>query len=206
MNLALFSEISVRDYYDTAVTQQAERRVFNIPDSDLRMQPAQQIIDGILTILSPGRLVLDPVLNEEVRTDTTDRLRIRRWLEFSGSARLLTLRPRQYYATPPRVSLLQAPAAGQAGRVLLEMTVRTLEEKTDFDRYCTSEFAKVLEYAGWVNEDLDHYECGAREWLLTLIDAKITRLRAHARPDEMDGSAQDHAAGKSLPLSKLSSN
>lgn len=206
MNLPLFSELSVRDYYDTAVTQQAERRVFNIPDGDLRSQPAQHLIESILTILSPGRLVLDPVLNEEVRTDSQDRMRIRRWLEFSGSARLLTLRPRQYYAAPPRVSLLQAPAAGQAGRVLLEMTVHTLEERTDFDRYCTSEFAKVLEYSGWVNDDLDHYECGAREWLLTLIDAKISRLRGNMRPGGMGDGTLEATGRDNPPFSRLSTN
>ena len=216
MHLPLFSEISVRDYFDSAVTQQAERRVFNVSDDHLQTQPATQLIDGILIILSPGRLVVDADVSEEIRTDTLERMRIRRWLEFSGNARLLSLRPRQYYAAPPSVHLLQPPAAGQAGRIVFEMTVRTLEDKAAFDRYCDAEFAKVREYVHWVNDDLDHYEQGAREWLLTLIEARLARLRrtptrpdASAPPESDDHSTE--AAGRderhgTLPFANLSSN
>ncbi len=176
MNLALFGESSLREYYDTNVMQSSERRVFNVPDEELCSVPAQKIIENILTILSPGRLVIAPEVNEERHTTVDQRTRIRRWLEFSGSMRLLTLRPRQYYASPPHVSLLQPPASGQSGRIIIEQTVRSIADQSQFDEYCTAEFRKITDYAGWINEDLDSHEQSARAWLLTLIEAKIRRI------------------------------
>lgn len=176
MNLSLFSEFSVQEFYDSTVTQIAERRVFNINDEDLRANSTQSHIDGILTILSPGRLVLDPTVNEESHTDVNQQRRIRRWIEFCGSVRLLTLRPRQYYATPPHVGALQPPASGQVGRIIIEHSIGSLAEENQFNEFCDSEFRKIKDYSAWVNEDLEYYELTARGWIQTLIDAKKKRL------------------------------
>ena len=206
MNLVLFNDASVRDFFESAVTQQAERRLFNLTDADIRAQSPGQLIDGILTILSPGRLVVDPTVNEETRNDVQDRMRMRRWLEFSGSTRLLTLRPRQYYARPPTVTLLQPPASGQAGRVVVEFVIRTLAEQQEFDRYCEGEFSRILDYAKWVNEDLDHYDQVAKEWLLTLLEAKLKRLKDDegSRGAGRGSGAGNH--GPDLTLENLSAN
>lgn len=189
MNLALFSETPVRDFYDSAVTHFAERRVFDITDDVLRSTPSVQLIDNILTVLSPGRLVLDPVINEEMNSESGQSLLVRRWLEYCGSVRLLTLRPRQYYATPPYVSVLQPPAAGRPGRIVLEQRVRGTADEPLFDEFCSTEFGKIRDYCVWVNEDLDYYEHIIRGWLLTLIITKKKRLRLpeHNRrsPDEL---------------------
>jgi hypothetical protein len=195
MNLALFSELSVRDHFDSAVTQQAERRIFELTEKDILTNSTARLIDNILTILSPGRLVLDPAVNEELRTDERQRMRIRRWMEFCGSARLTSLRPRQYYATPPVVSMLQPPAGGQTGRILLEQTVSTLSEKSQFDDYCTLEFGKITDYVGWVNDDLDYCEQIARNWLLTLLDSKVRHFSGPDLSDLGEDPVTEEAAG-----------
>lgn len=189
MNLALFSEMSVRDFYDSTVTQQVERRVFDLTEDELFGTPPSTRIEHLLSVSGHGRLVLDPAVNEEVRTREDDRMIIRRWLEYSGSARLLSLRPRQYHATPPFVSLLQSPAAGQAGRILLEQSVRTAPEKRLFDEFCETEFRKITEYVCWINDDLDYYERIAREWLLSILESRINRLESRGPERERTAAA-----------------
>lgn len=199
MNLALFSEMSVRDFYDSTVTQQVERRIFDLTEDEaLGIQPSSRI-DRLLSVNGPGRLVLDPAVNEEVRTRDEDRLMIRRWLEYSGSARLLSLRPRQYHATPPFVSLLQSPSAGQAGRILLEQSVRTAPEKKLFDDFCETEFRKITEYVGWINDDLDYYERIAREWLLSILESRINRLESRGLEREETGATGPSGETLSFP-------
>ncbi len=182
MNLALFSQTSVREFYDATVTQAAEGRVFNVPDTELRTMPARNLVEGIIALYSPGRLVLDPVINEEAHAIPEQRRHIRRWMEFCGSVRLLTLRPRQYYSSPPHVSLLQPPAVAAAGRIVLEQIVHGVAEEMLFDEYCASEFRKISDYVEWINEDLDYYEMIARDWLLTLIEGKAR----HASSDRIE--------------------
>lgn len=189
MNLALFSEMSVRDFYDSTVTQQVERRIFDLTEDEVLGTHPSTRIDRLISISGPGRLVLDPSVNEEARTGAEDRLMIRRWLEYSGCARLLSLRPRQYHVTPPFVSLLQSPAAGQAGRILLEQCVRTAPEKRLFDEFCEGEFRKITEYVGWINDDLDYYERIAREWLLSILEARISRIESRELEREEAGAA-----------------
>ena len=190
MNLALFSEMSVRDFYDSTATQQVERRVFDLTEDEvLGMAPSVRI-EHLLSVCGPGRLVLDTAVNEEARTGEGDRLSIRRWLEYSGPTRLLSLRPRQYHSTPPFVSLLQSPSAGQAGRILLEQSVRTAPEKRLFDDFCETEFRKIIEYVGWINDDLDYYERIAREWLLSILEARISRIESRELERE-EASASD---------------
>ncbi|MFZ1729033.1 MAG: hypothetical protein WBQ23_10960 [Bacteroidota bacterium] len=178
MNLALFTEFSVQEFYDSTVTQLAERRVFNISDEDLCAEAAHIHIENILTVLNPGRLVLDGAMSEESYTDVNQKRRVRRWVEYCGSVRLLTLRPRQYYATPPHVSALQSPASGQPGRIIIEHSLNGVSEEAQFDDFCASEFRKITDYTLWVNEDLTYYEQTARSWLLTLIQAKKKRICA----------------------------
>lgn len=178
MNLALFSQISVREFYDTTVTQTAEGRVFSVEDEELDATAAQDIVERIIAQYNPGRLVLDPAVNHEIHAVHEQRRHVRRWMEFCGSVRLLTLRPRQYYASPPHVSLLQPPAVGTVGRIMLEEIVRSEAEESLFDEYCATEFRKISDYVRWINEDLEYCEQIARGWLLTLIEGKVRRLRS----------------------------
>ncbi|MDX9759395.1 MAG: hypothetical protein RBU27_09565 [Bacteroidota bacterium] len=191
MNLALFSEISVRDYYDTVVTQNAERRLFTITDEELHLQPPQRHVDHLIAASDTGRLVLDPTVNVEVRADTPDHMFIRRWLEYCGPMRLLSLRPRRYHSSPPFVSLLQPPAVGRPGRILLEQRVSGMSEKRVFDDFCDGEFRKIIEYGQWINDDLDYYERIAREWLLSMVETRVVRLNGKQR-DAGDGQNPGH--------------
>ena len=189
MNLALFSEISVRDYYDTVVTQNAERRLFTIPDDELRLQPPQRHVDHLIAANDTGRLVLDPTVNVEVRAETQDHMFIRRWLEYCGPMRLLSLRPRRYHSSPPFVSLLQPPAVGRPGRIVLEQRVTSIPDKRIFDDFCEGEFRKITEYGQWINVDLDYYEQIAREWLLSMVETRLVKLQGKSR-----GAAVPHVA------------
>ncbi|MFA6235495.1 MAG: hypothetical protein WC824_15070 [Bacteroidota bacterium] len=175
MNLALFTEMSVQEFYDSTVTQVAERRVFSISDEDICSVSAQEHIENILTALNPGRLVLDIAMNEESHTEADQKRRIQRWMEFCGALRLLMLRPRQYYASPPHISALQPPALGQPGRIIITQSVSGVSEGTQFNEFCASEFGKITDFADWVNQDLDYYEQVARGWLLTMIQARQKR-------------------------------
>ncbi|MBE0645346.1 MAG: hypothetical protein IH600_14785 [Bacteroidetes bacterium] len=176
MNLALFSELSVREYYDSNVIQAAERRVFSIPDEELCARTGSDLIQNILDGLSPERLVLLGAVHETTHRAGDQSVRIRRWMEYSGSVRLLTLRPRQYYASPPHVSALQPSSTDQPGSIIIEHSVRSIAEETQFDEFCAAEYKKITDYAVWVNEDLDYYEQSARSWLLTLVETKKKRL------------------------------
>ncbi len=180
MKLALFSQMSVRDYYDAHVIRTAERRVFGIPDDELCSAAPRQIIDGLLSELDPGWLSVEPVIHEEAHPEPGGRTRIRRWMEYSGLEALLTLRPRQYYASPPHVSMLQPPNGRQSGRVVIEHTVSSIADEARFNEFCATEFRKITDYAGWINTDLEYHGKSARAWLLSLVETKKKRLCAEA--------------------------
>lgn len=206
MNLALFSQMSVRDFYDTNVVRAGERRVFGVPDAELCVSPSRKIIDDILAVLEPGRLVLDPVMREETCADTGRRTCIRRWLEYTGSVDLLSLRPRQYYASPPHVSALQPPNNGQAGRIVIEHTVAGIDGEARFNEFCATEFRKITDYAGWMNADLDYHEKTARAWLLSLVETKKKRLCAEAEEQAGAGTAGGILTVSSAGIPNLSMN
>jgi hypothetical protein len=177
MTNSLFSEQQVREYYDGVVTQQAERRIFNIPNEDLCAGSTKNHVDAIVTMLCPGRIILDSTIQESSDGESSNgRMVLRTWLEFTGSARLLTLRPRQYYSTPPYVTRVIPSSGGAAGRILTEKVLSSSEDFKEYKNFADEQFKKVIDYVPWVNEDLDYYEQSVRNWLWTLLEAKRKRL------------------------------
>jgi hypothetical protein len=177
MTYELFSESTVQEHYDKTVAQQSERRVFNIPEEDLCARSIKRHVDGIVTMYCPGRLLLDPEMHAaspEAAGGKT--FTLRRWMEFTGSVRLLQLQPRQRYSTPPRVDRILPPSAGRAGQIIIERVVRTSEEMQETEKYVARQFQMIREYVDWVNDDLEYYEQSTRNWLWSLIEAKKRRL------------------------------
>jgi len=177
MIIELFSDTPVQEYYEGTVAQQGERRVFNLPVEDLCAGGVKGHVDRIVTMLCPGRLMLNP----EVQISTPDagagdKILLRQWLEFTGSVRLLRLRPRQYFTTPPRVVRIHPPSGGDSGRLIIEKLVPSLSEYQEIAAYAAEQFRMVKEYFVWVNDDLDYYEHSMRSWLWTLLQAKYKRV------------------------------
>ncbi len=187
MTQELFSETTVQEHYDRTVAQQSERRVFNIPEEDLCAKTVKQHVDSIITMYCPGRLLLDPeVYTAAPEAAGGDAFRLRRWMEFTGSVRLLRLRPRQRYSNAPRVDRILPASAGKAGQLVIERTVRVREEMQETEKYIARQFEMIREYVDWVNTDLEYYEQSTRNWLWSLIESKRRRLcpdAAHSSGD-----------------------
>jgi hypothetical protein len=131
--------------------------------------------------------MLDPTVSESSPGEQGEgRLVLRRWVEFSGSVRLLMLRPRQYFTSPPRVVRIQPPSRGSAGRLIIEQVVPTTKEFQELAKYADEQFRMIKEYVLWVNEDLDFYEQAARNWLWTLVQTKKKRLCTEDALDQED--------------------
>lgn len=188
MQLELFSERTVGEFYESVVAVPAERRIFNIPAEDLCAGSVREHVDNIITMFCPGRLLVDTEICEAADcssgSDTArETVTLHMWLEFSGSVRLFSLRPRQHYTTPPIVTRLQPQSGGASGQVIIQKSIRSASDIHEYQRFVEQQFRAVRDCVQWVNDDLDYYEQGLRNWLWSLLETKRNRLFAESRAE-----------------------
>lgn len=187
MDLELFSESTVGEFYERVVAERAERRIFNLPAEDICSRSIREHVDNIITMFCPGRLLLDAEIREAAGGDPgSDVWTLHMWLEFTGSVRLLSLRPRQHYTTPPLVTRLQPQSSGAPGRVIIAPGISVSEDVPEYRHFAEQQFRAIRDCVQWVNDDLDYYEEGLRGWLWSLLDTKRKRICREATSDLPD--------------------
>lgn len=188
MQLELFSERTVGEFYESVVAARAERRIFNIPAEDICARAVREHVDNVITMFCPGRLLVDMETYEAAGgssgSDTgRESVTLHMWLEFSGSVHLLNLRPRQHYTTPPFVTRLQPQSGGAPGRVIIQKIIRSSSDIHEYRQFAEQQFSAVRDCVQWLNDDLDYYEQGLRSWLWSLLETKQKRLCAESKAE-----------------------
>ncbi|GEM_PF-2477418 len=184
MELVLFSESTVGEFYERVVSERAERRIFNLPAEDLCAGSVREHVDSIITMFCPGRLLLDPELFESAGNQPEGQSwNLHMWLEFTGPARLFHLRPRQHYTVAPLATRLQPPGGGVPGCVIIQKAIVSASDVTEYRRFAEQQFRAIRDCVQWVNDDLDYYEQGLRGWLWSLLETKRKRICSEFHTD-----------------------
>ncbi|MCB2205747.1 hypothetical protein KQI65_13460 [bacterium] len=191
MDLALFSEGTVHDYFDRTVVRQAEYHALRLDRDQLCEGDVYHLVEDILDKIRPERLLVEPEVHSSGRdTGSAKGMFFQRWQQFSGPSRLLQLRPRRYHMLAPRIVRLEAPTLHTPGKLIIEQQLASVEDVQDLERYAAEQFEKVYSCSQWLNEDLDFHEQSLRGWLTHLLESKKKRL---CSMDVADGGSPDVA-------------